>query len=221
VTDYLDLTRAAYDTVAADYAELLRDNLATMPWDRAMLGAFAELVTAAGGGRVADIGCGPGRVTEHLNLLGLNAFGIDLSPEMIAVARQWYPDLLFEVGAMPGLSIEDGSLGGIVAWYSIIHTPPELLPDIFDDFHRMLRPGGQVLLAFQAGNERKRLEHAYGHDVSYDAYRLPPDSIAEQLEKAGLTMVSRLVRAPEGPHEKTEQAYLLARKPEAEPQPTT
>lgn len=212
MTDYLDSTRTAYDTVAVDYAETLRDHLAGSTWDRAILGAFTELVNAAGGGRIADIGCGPGRVTEHLHTLGLDIFGIDLSPEMIAVARKWYPHLDFQLGSMPGLSIEDGALAGIVAWYSIIHTPPERHPEIFTDFHRMLSPGGHLLLAFQAGNERRHVEHAYGHDVSCDAYRLPPEEIIEKLGEAGFTTVSRLVREPEGELEATQQVYLVARK---------
>ena len=55
-------TRAAYDTVAADYAVLVGPLLAATPFDRAMLTVFADLIRTAGGGRVADLGCGPGRI---------------------------------------------------------------------------------------------------------------------------------------------------------------
>ncbi len=84
-------TRASYDRVAEDYDRLLRDELANMPFDRAMLGVFAERVLDGGGGLVGDLGCGTGRITTHLEKLGLDAFGIDLSPRMVAVARQAYP----------------------------------------------------------------------------------------------------------------------------------
>jgi hypothetical protein len=79
---FVRATRAAYDTVAVDYAELLRDELAAKPVDRALLALFAELVR--GGGPVADLGCGPGhdisldayrldpdRVTAQLRAIGL------------------------------------------------------------------------------------------------------------------------------------------------------
>ncbi|KFU76750.1 class I SAM-dependent DNA methyltransferase [Amycolatopsis lurida] len=212
MTDYLRTTRTAYDTVAADYAELLRDHLAGSTWDRAVLGAYAELVQAAGGGRVAEIGCGPGRITEYLHQLGLDVHGVDLSPEMVAVARKWYPHLDFQVGEMPGLSIEDGTLAGVVAWYSIIHTPRERLPEIFADFHRILAPGGHLLVAFQVGDEVRHIEHAYGHDISCDAYRLSPEKITEQLGEAKFSMLSTLVREPSEEFESTPQAYLIARK---------
>jgi hypothetical protein len=51
------------------------------------------------------------------------------------------------------LDLADGVLGGIVAWYSIIHTPPQRLPVTFAEFGRVLSPGGHLLLAFQAGDE--------------------------------------------------------------------
>ncbi|MEU3624270.1 SAM-dependent methyltransferase [Amycolatopsis coloradensis] len=213
MTDYLHKTRTAYDTVAADYAELLHGHLAGAVWDRAVLGAYTELVQTAGGGRVAEIGCGPGRITEHLHGLGLDIHGVDLSPEMIAVARKSYPHLDFQIGQMPGLSIEDGTLAGVVAWYSIIHTPRERLPEIFADFHRILAPGGHLLLAFQVGDEVRHIEHAYGHDISCDAYRLVPEKIAGQLGESGFTMISQLVREPSEEFESTQQAYLIARKP--------
>ena len=219
--DFLDITRAAYDTVAVSYHHLVRDALAASPFDRAMLGAFAELALTATGspngavgangavGPVADLGCGPGRVTAHLKSLGLNIFGLDLSPAMVAVARAAHPQLRFEVGSMTALDLPDGALGGIVAWYSIIHIPPPNLPGVFAEFRRVLAPGAVLALAFKVGDERRRLEHAYGHDVSYDVYWMPPDLITDLLAQAGFAVRARLLREPEGP-EITQQAYLLA-----------
>ena len=60
---YVDRTRIAYDVVAADYADLLRGLMAGATWDRAVLAAFAEIAS----GPVVDVGCGPGRITGHLD----------------------------------------------------------------------------------------------------------------------------------------------------------
>jgi SAM-dependent methyltransferase len=208
---HLRATRAAYDTVAVDYAALLHTELAGKPLDRALLGAFAELVKATGNALVADLGCGPGRVTAYLSSLGLTTFGVDLSPAMVAVSRRAHPDLRFDEGSMSALDLADSALGGIVAWYSIIHTPPEQLHAVFAEFHRVLAPGGYLLLAFQAGDAVVHLEHAYGHAVSLDAYRLSPDVVSELLRKSGVLVNARLLREADET-EKTEQAYLLARK---------
>lgn len=205
-----DAIRATYDLVARDYADLFRDALATNPFDRAVLHAFADLVTADGGGPVWDVGCGPGRITAPLQALGLDVRGVDLSPEMVEVARAEHPAIGFEVGSMTALDVPDGQLAGIVAWYSVIHTPPADLPRIYAEFHRALRPGGHLVVAFQVGHERVRLQHAYGHDIALDAYRLDPDQVAASLGRACFTATARLTRAARPP-EQQEQAYLFAR----------
>ncbi|MFE2145311.1 class I SAM-dependent DNA methyltransferase [Streptomyces sp. NPDC059456] len=213
-TSDLSSVRASYDAVAVDYARLLDTELAGKPLDRAMLAAFAECVRADGGGAaraVADLGCGPGRVTAHLDGLGVRTFGIDLSPAMVAVARRSYPGLRFEVGSMAALDIADGVLGGVLAWYSTVHTPPGELPALFAEFARVLAPGGHLLTAFKAGDEKLRLEHAYGHPVGLDVYRTPPDVVAGLLAGAGLEEVARLLRQPVD-QEKSPQGFLLARK---------
>lgn len=220
-TSNLSAVRASYDSVAVDYARLLGTELSGKPLDRAMLAAFAEHVRGDEGradragrtGRaVADLGCGPGRVTAHLDGLGVRAFGVDLSPAMVAVARRTYPGLRFEVGSMLALDIADGVLGGVLAWYSTVHTPPAELPAVFAEFERVLAPGGHVLIAFKAGDRLTRLEHAYGHPVDLDVYWTPPDLVAERLAGAGLAEVARLIREPVG-HEQSPQGFLLARKP--------
>jgi len=215
-TDYLTATRVAYDTVASDYAHLLADALDRMPWDRAVLATFAELVSRDRLGPVADVGCGRGRITGYLHLLGLDAFGVDLSPGMLAVARQALPGLRFVEGSMTGLDLPDASLGGLVAWYSLIHIPPTDISAVLAEFGRVLVPGGQLLLAFQVGDGRRHLQQAYGHDISLDAYRMQPDQLAQQLDVAGLPVHARVVRDPDD-QETVPQAYLLARKSSAAP----
>ncbi|MGW7455676.1 class I SAM-dependent DNA methyltransferase [Streptomyces sp. NPDC054787] len=212
-TSYLHAVRASYDAVAVDYARLVGPGLAGKPLDRAMLAAFAEYVHGGGahGRAVADLGCGPGRLTAHLDGLGVRTFGVDLSPAMVAVARRTYPGLRFEVGSMAALDVADGVLGGVLAWYSTVHTPPSELGPVFAECARVLAPGGYVLIAFEAGDARIRLEHAYGHPVELDVYGTPPDLIAELLAAAGLAEVSRLLRAPD-PGESFPQGFLLARR---------
>lgn len=208
---HLRATRTAYDTVARDYARLLRDALAGSTWDRAVLSAFAELVRAAGHGLVADVGCGPGRLTAHLDALGLDVLGLDLSPGMLAVARGDHPGLRFAEASMTALPLPDGGLAGLVAWYSLIHVPPPDVPGVLRELRRVLRPGGELLLAFQVGDELRHHEQAYGHAVSLNSWRLLPRRVEEQLAGTGVAVHARLVREPEGT-EATRQAYLLARR---------
>ncbi|MCX4749747.1 class I SAM-dependent methyltransferase [Kitasatospora sp. NBC_01287] len=217
-SSYVSAVRESYDTVADDYAKHVPAPAELDALSRAMLAAFAELVRSAGPGVVADLGCGPGKVTAHLVKLGVEAFGVDVSPRMIELARAAHPELRFSVGSMTALEVGDGELGGILAHYSVHHTPPELLPVVFAEFHRTLAPGGQLMIVTRvvaAEYEHVRLTHAYGeHPAPFDSHLLPADRIAELLEQAGLVVTARLVREP-GEGMKRQVASLVAGKPGA------
>ncbi|MEU0951329.1 methyltransferase domain-containing protein [Streptomyces niveus] len=212
--DALSATREAYDAAAVTYAELFSDTLRDSPLDRAVLGLFAEVVSASGdgGGQVADLGCGPGHITAHLGELGLTAFGVDASPVMIELAREAYPGLRFDVGSMTGLDIADGVLGGVLSRWSVIHTPPPELPVILAEFHRVLAPGGHLLIGFSASEDPSHPTQVFDHAVA-PAYRWWPDHLAAMLRESGLTEVARLIREPQ-PTDRRQfrQVQLLARK---------
>lgn len=214
MTDYLAATQRSYDTIAEAYADWVDGELESKPFDRAMLTAFAELVD----GPVADVGCGPGRISSFLHEQGVAVSGFDLSPAMVTVARHRYPELEFRTATMTALPLADGVLGGLVAWYSIIHLPDDDLPAALTEFWRVLTPGGHLQLAFQIGAEIRQLTNAVGHDVELDFHRRLPEQVIDELRRCGFEPRAHLVRQPDddGPFpERTPQAYLLARKPAA------
>jgi protein-tyrosine phosphatase len=207
---HLTETRAGWDAVADWYTEQFRDDLPTRIWDRALLAGFAELVGAAPG-PVVEVGSGPGVTTAYLHGLGLDISGIDLSPEMVAVARRDHPHVRFRVGSMTDLPLPDASLAGLVAWYSIINLPDEELPAVFAGFHRVLAPGAPVILAFQTGDEI-----VVRRDINF--HRRRPEAVEALLADAGLDLVLRTIREPAehlGVVESVPQAYLVARRPSA------
>lgn len=83
---HLAAVQESYDTVASDYVERIPAPAELDPLSRGMLNIFAELVRTADLGPVADLGCGPGRVTAYLAEHQVPAFGMDLSPAMVELA---------------------------------------------------------------------------------------------------------------------------------------
>jgi ubiquinone/menaquinone biosynthesis C-methylase UbiE len=208
----LDRIGRDYDAVAQLYDDMVRksDDAATQAMSTAMINAFADLVRASGSSNaVIDAGCGPGQWTDHLDRAGVRAYGIDLSPAMIALARQYRPDLRFEVASMLHLDASDASIAGILAHFSLIHTPPDLVPSVLAEFARVVKPGGPLLVGVQ-------LIDAAGADgwVPYDhraspAYRWDLDALADRLNDQGFTELGRLRMLPPAPG-KPPGGYLLA-----------
>lgn len=206
--DFLTATRSSYDRLAADYADHFRDTMAGQPVELAMLALFASLVD----GPVLEVGCGTGLATAHLHGLGVDVTGVDLSPGMLDVARRTCPEVDFEVASMLALPHADAPFAGVVAWYSTIHVPDDLLPTALAELTRVLRPGGHLLLGFQVGDEPLHLSTALGHDVDLDFHRRRPHRMAALLADAGAPVVVTTVRERED-GERTPHAFLLARKP--------
>lgn len=211
--DFLTLTRDGYDRTAGMYAERFHHHLDDKPVDLAVLSAFAKLILKGPNTRVMDVGCGTGAVTAVLDGCGVEAFGVDLSPNMAVQARRLNPDLSFGVGSMTNLPVAAGSVGGVCAWYSIIHVPDSHLAGVFSEFHRVLVSGGLVLLAFQVGDEPRVLTAAFGRDVDLTFIRRQPERVGNQLCVTGFSLYAELVRQPDDDgFESTPQAYLIARK---------
>ena len=192
MTDDLDRTRLAYDTVAEDYHRLVAPLLDADVLGRAMLGGYAE---TAGAGPVLDAGCGTGLITAYLADRGVPITGIDLSPGMIEVARRANPGLEFQVGSMTALPFPDDALAGVVSWWSIVHTPQEQLPAVLAEFARVLAPGGQLLLGFHVGDGSRHLARAYGHDTDYEVHLVQPQHVSRLLVALGFRITARLEMA--------------------------
>jgi len=137
--------------------------------------------------------------------------GVDLSPGMVEVARRAYPQLRFDVGSMLELDLADGSLAGLVAYYSIVNIPRAELPAVFAEFARVLAPEGVLLMVFQVGDEVRHGTEWLGHAIDLHVYRNQPDVVTGLLAEAGLSVRMTTVRQPDDDGvEVGPRAYLLA-----------
>jgi len=172
---------AAYSARAAEYTSLFGSISSTHPADQQLVLEWAKGLS----GRVIDAGCGPGQWTDFLHSAGVSVEGVDLVPAFIETARQSYPDARFSVGSLAKLPTADRSLAGILAWYSVIHTPPADISRILDEFARCIKPGGGLLLGFFEGPTLEVFPHAVT-----PAYFWPVEEMSARLQKAGFTVVN-------------------------------
>lgn len=191
--------RDAYAGRAQDYIAAFGAVESQHPQDVERLLAWAQRID----GPVLDVGCGPGVLTGHLAEAGVDAAGIDLVPAFIEHARRSHPTVAFRVGSMADLEVADGSLGGVLAWYSLIHLGPEQLAPVLTGFHRTLRAGGGLAIGFFASETLELFAHTV-----VDAYRWPPDLMSATLRDAGFAEQARWTRSGTGGHRP--HAALLA-----------
>ena len=205
--------RAAHDVLAECYARRLAGALDQMPAERVVLGLFCELTRAADlGTQVGDIGCGTGRLEPYLAAKGLSPRGIDLSPEMIRVARRDYPGFGFDVADVRELPFDDASLAGVVCWYSLMFLAPADRPVAFSELARVVKPGGYLVTAFKAGDSQvRRAGRSTGLGVEFDVYWLSAGEMERRVIDAGFATVFWGGRPPEG-QERSPQGYLLAQR---------
>jgi SAM-dependent methyltransferase len=202
----VDVTRVrdAYTAVADLYIGLFGTREQVHPDDLAFLGRHLSIHP----GTVLDVGCGPGHLTDHLRSLGVDARGIDLVPEFIAHARAAHPTGDYRLGSMKSLDAAPGSVAGILAWFSLIHVPPEELDEILAEFRRVLTPGGTLVAGVVDGDAVS----AFDHKV-VTAYRWPADEFSERLARAGFTEVERQCRPAEGGQRAVAEIAAVLRRP--------
>ena len=179
----------AYSARATEYADALGSMDAVHPSDRQLVETWASTVTGA----VLDAGCGPGHWTNFLHTRGVDVRGIDLTPEFVARARATYPGVAFDPGDLDALDEPDGSLGGILAWFSTIHHEPAHLRVPLTEFARILRPGGTLLLGYFDGPVVEPFDHAVVR-----AYRWPASELSATLDAAGFDIIETHRRTERG-----------------------
>jgi ubiquinone/menaquinone biosynthesis C-methylase UbiE len=203
--------RRCYDLVASQYALNLYNELDGKPIDRNLLDDFAERLS--GKGTVCDLACGPGHVTSYLRDRGLHdIIGIDVSAAMVETARSLNPEISFLQEDMRALDVPDGAWAGIIAFYAFVNFSRPQLPTLFAELHRVLQPGGLLLLAFHRGKEVKHVEEMWGVEIGLDFVFFETQEIATLLRKSRFTIERVVEREPypavEYPSQRT---YILAR----------
>jgi ubiquinone/menaquinone biosynthesis C-methylase UbiE len=131
-------------TPAPDFGRLALAYDRVRPADENWRRIYEHLVARAGlrAARVLDVGCGTGRLSHALaEEQAARVWGVDVSPEMLAVARAKAPRLRFKEARAEALPFRDGWFDAVVFWL-VVHLVDR--PAAFAEAGRVLAPGGRV-----------------------------------------------------------------------------
>ena len=154
------------------------------------------------GTRLLDVASGPGALAAETATRGARAVGVDLSPQMIELARRLNPAIEFREADVEHLPFPNHTFDAVVCAFGLGHFPrPELA---VAECVRTLLPGGRIAFAWWDDPSRQRIQGIFreaiaeiGASVALD---LPPahnvfrfsnsGEFRRLLEGAGLTDVA-------------------------------
>ena len=142
MTDESNQAAETYDSISAAYAETFSE-----PSNH--INDFLRLIPKEG--KVLDAGCGPGVDSVYMSAKGFRVIGVDLSSQMLELAKEKSHDAEFQLADIREISFDDETLDGVLASYSLIHLPKKDVPKTIDNFFRMLKPGGAICIGIQEG----------------------------------------------------------------------
>ena len=174
-----------YNDIAQEYTEEFFDDKS----DEKYIDQFLQSLE---GKNVLDAGCGNGRDCKYINQKGFKVKGIDLSKEMLVIAKKMVPKVDFEIMDITNITYSDNSYDGIISNCSFFHIPVEELPKTLNSFSKILRPNGKLLLILQEGLGEAMIEEPFRKGVYIYMNYFSVKQISDLLLKHGFEIDSIL-----------------------------
>jgi len=157
---------------------------------------YVELLRSAN--RVVDLGCGRGELIELLREAGVDAYGVEIDPDFIALLEEKGIEVVAEDAISHLGKLEDGSLGGIVASHLVEHLPPAAVAQLVALAAETLGAGGVLILETPNPESLVAGSINFHRDLTH-VRPIHPDTLAFLAESAGFSHVEirRLSPVPE------------------------
>lgn len=178
---------AQYGPNADAYAANFGGNLEAIDFDRAVLAAV--LAGATPGGVVLDVGCGPGQGVAFAQARGLSAIGVDVTPEMLTVARTRVGAPMVQAD-LRSLPFAAHSFDAVIAWYALLHVPRASMAGTLAGIRRVMRTGAPLIIGLHGGSH----DVTEPSGISWCQYQ--SGELARLLDAVGFRSVITRTRPP-------------------------
>lgn len=134
-----------YDRIAKNYVTAYQ-SMDEPDWQH-----WEKFIADLQGKRVLDMGCGTGDASRYMAEKGLNVVGIDLSEEMLSIARKQPASIEWVKGDICACPFGDAEFDGIILSYTLNHLNERMFHKVMAEVERLLKPRGKILLVYHVG----------------------------------------------------------------------
>ena len=157
-----------------------------------------KFLDSLNGKEILDIGCGLGNLTNYMNEHGFNVIGIDLSDEMLKIAKSKYKNITFKKMDMRNITI-DKQFDGISLLYSLFHLTKKEVEMVLPKYYNLLKQNGKMLVILQDGNGEKVVKEPLNKSLLMFVNYYNMKEITNILEKYNFNIIySAYKKGPEG-----------------------
>lgn len=205
--DYREVTRLSYDKTAVDYQG---NSLKLKPEVKAK--AFLSYVPT--GSKILDLGCGPGKDAQFFIDSGYQVTGVDISPQMISLARRLVPKGEFIVSDIESLSLNAQSFDAVWASASLLHVSKQAMPSVLKQLHEALRSGGIFYVSMKKGDgEELTPDERYEGFEKFWNY-VQENELADLLIEQGFEILEQNTHQKSSSHQTHPWISVICKKPE-------
>ncbi|QBY05897.1 class I SAM-dependent methyltransferase [Thalassotalea sp. HSM 43] len=116
---------------------------------------FCELVSKANA-KIFEIGCGPGNISQYIlqKRPDYQLYGIDLAPNMVALAKKNNPGAVFDVMDSRSISQVQGTFDALLCGFCTPYLSAEDVATLIKEARQRLVPGGIFYLSTMEGDDQ-------------------------------------------------------------------
>ncbi len=148
--DYLNQTFNTYNKIAKKYEEEYGQDLSDTPY-------IDKFLKEMNNGKILDIGCGTGTLSEYIANKGFSVDAIDFSEEMLKIAKGKIKNVNFIQMDMRNINIDE-KYNGIMLAYSLFHISKKEVKEVIPKYYNLLKENGTMLIILQEGEGEKYVD---------------------------------------------------------------
>ena len=169
-------SKDGYDEYASSYDKTL-DFLNSFEGE-----VLQRMLRGVRGGKILDVGCGTGRLIRQLLDRGAEIVGLDISPEMLKIARKKFKKTTFIEGNIENMPFPDDNFNIVIASFVIVHLKD--LRKAFDEVYRVLKPGGIFIVTNINQRKSPKLKGSFEKEIVIKSFYHIPEQVISALKES-------------------------------------